>query len=173
MTRLDLILEDYYYLECLERIQAYEEDRQFCRHDLQHFLDVARIAYILLLETRQINTVSGANDVSLRKFRDVVYASGLLHDIGRWREYETGEDHAAVSSELAVEILERTGFNQTEIKEITTGISEHRRIAENMSLLGKNLYQADKLARQCGRCRAGKECYKFTEMASMNKGLFY
>ena len=35
----------------LTKTQQAEEDREFCKHDLQHFVDVARITYILLLES--------------------------------------------------------------------------------------------------------------------------
>lgn len=173
MTRLEKILNDCFYLECLENIELREENRQFCRHNLQHFLDVARLAYIFHLENGQIDKIRDESDLSIRSAREVVYAAGLLHDIGRWREYETGEDHAAVSAELAVEILARAGFNQNEIGLITSGISEHRRNANGMSVLGQNLYKADKLSRQCYQCLAGIQCYKLAEMELIRKGLFY
>ncbi|MDE6895781.1 MAG: HD domain-containing protein, partial [Lachnospiraceae bacterium] len=48
-----------------------EKDRIFCRHSIEHLLDVARIMYIYNLEDG-----CGLN-------RELIYAAALLHDIGR------------------------------------------------------------------------------------------
>ena len=50
MQRIDAILHDEKFCYGLERIVALEHDRIFCRHDLSHLLDVARIAWIMVLE---------------------------------------------------------------------------------------------------------------------------
>lgn len=50
MERVDKILQNSFYRECLVKISDWEEKRQFCRHDSNHFLNVARIAYIINLE---------------------------------------------------------------------------------------------------------------------------
>ena len=46
-----------------------EKERIFCRHGMEHLLDVARIAYITNLEE------------GLGIEKDVIYAAGLLHDV--------------------------------------------------------------------------------------------
>ena len=76
MERIQKIWEHPLYQQCLSRIRALEENRIFCRHTPEHFLDVARLAWIQVLEQ--------GLDVS----RPVVYGAALLHDIGRFRQYE-------------------------------------------------------------------------------------
>ena len=50
MKKVDEILNNSLYKESLEKLLKYEEKREFCRHDLKHFIDMARIAYIMVLE---------------------------------------------------------------------------------------------------------------------------
>ena len=50
MERVNRILEHDGYQECLRKNETAEKDRRFCRHDMAHFLDVARIAWILNLQ---------------------------------------------------------------------------------------------------------------------------
>ena len=50
MDRIDKILKHNLFLENLQKIEAAEADRCFCRHDMAHFLDVARIGMIINLE---------------------------------------------------------------------------------------------------------------------------
>jgi len=46
----------------------------------------------------------------------MAYSAGLLHDIGRWKEYQGEGDHAGHSAALAESILERAGFKPSEQK---------------------------------------------------------
>ena len=78
VDRADQILFHPKYQYALEQIEKWEKERQFCRHGIGHFLDVARLTYIHCLEA--------GVDVG----KDVVYAAALLHDIGRYRQYEAG-----------------------------------------------------------------------------------
>ena len=71
MNRVDLILEHPKYQEYLDKIKQAEEKRIFCLHNMNHFLDVARIAYIMNLE----------EELGIAK--EIIYATALLHDIGR------------------------------------------------------------------------------------------
>jgi uncharacterized protein len=114
------------------------------------------------------NNLSGAQAA-----KEVVYAAGILHDIGRWRQYETGEDHSVIGAELAAEILERTNFTPQEIRVITRAIREHRSQREGMSTLGELLYRADNLSRACHECSAKNKCYKFSTMETGNLVLIY
>ncbi|HWI54752.1 MAG TPA: HD domain-containing protein [Desulfobacteria bacterium] len=173
MIRVEAILRDSRYQEHIKKNMIEETDRKFCRHNFQHLVDVARITYILLLEAGDINRFMDENCFAPDVAKEIVYASALLHDIGRWREYETGEDHALVSAQLAVEILCEAGFNDKEINIICTGIREHRRTCENASLLGELLNRADNLSRLCLQCQAGDECYKLETMETGRRFLIY
>ena len=67
--RIDKILQNDWFQEYLGKNMAAEAERCFCRHDMVHFLDVARIGMILNLKEGQ-----GIDE-------EVIYAAGLLHDI--------------------------------------------------------------------------------------------
>ncbi len=173
MDRLDRILKDELYRRYLDKNTAAEQDRKFCGHSFQHLVDVARIAYILLLETGDIRQFMEKNDFNLRLAREIIYTAALLHDIGRWKEYFDGEDHATASAILGEELLQKHGFSEKEIEIITAGIREHRRLPKNKSLLGKYLHRADRLSRQCTRCEASGECYKISQMETGSVEIIY
>ncbi len=174
MYRVDKIFHDPWYIKCIERNALCEKNRRFCRHDLQHMLDVARITYILFLEGTGGGKMAAAPElecpVPLNK--EVIYAAGLLHDIARWHEYETGEDHAAAGARMAGPVLDRAGFDMVEKDLITTAIKEHRTGGRKASLLGRYLCKADDLSRPCSRCQARRECYKIDRMPAAG-GLLY
>jgi len=146
--RINRILRNFDFIAYEEKNRKAETHRIYCRHDLSHFLDVARAAYILNLEKR------------LGIDQEMIYAAGLLHDIGRWMEYETGIDHAAASKELAAGILKRCGFSEEEIGELLSAIEGHR-AAKVSSPLGDLLYEADKQSRNCVSCGARISCKRF------------
>ncbi|PKM81405.1 MAG: phosphohydrolase [Firmicutes bacterium HGW-Firmicutes-14] len=173
MTRLEAVLEDPLFKEYLLKNNKNETERKFCRHTFQHYLDVARITYILILESGNITAFMEENDLNRKLAKELIYTAAILHDIGRWREYETGEDHSLVGAELAEGILERAGFNEKEKSIITSGIREHRRGVPDRSLLGKYLHRADGLSRLCTRCEARDECFKVEEMETGRKPLIY
>ena len=50
MIRIEQIMAHPLYIESMAGIQDAERDRIFCRHGLEHCLDVARILYIIVLE---------------------------------------------------------------------------------------------------------------------------
>lgn len=147
MDRVNRILEHPLYRECLRKIDEWEKGRIFCGHDSGHLLHVARIAMLLNLEKK----------AGLEK--EAVYAAALLHDVGRFVEYECGEDHSIASAKIAPGILREAGFLEAEIAEITDAIRNHRnkQVAGEENLRGI-LYRADKLSRDCYFCEAQKEC---------------
>ena len=147
MNRVNLILENSKYQEYIDKIKQAEEDRIFCLHNMSHFMDVARIAYSINLEE------------GLGLSKEWIYATALLHDIGRFKQYEDGTSHELGSAELAPEILAETGFEEQEQEEILKAIKEHRNkeIAKEKSLAGI-IYRADKLSRPCFACEAEKQC---------------
>jgi uncharacterized protein len=151
MARVNMLLEHGDYIRYLRKIDGLEEERRFCKHGFEHGLNVARIAYSYMLEI---------GETCLAK--EGIYAAALLHDIGRWVEYETGEDHAEASARLALPLLEACSFTPEEIQLIIKGIREHRLHHEgNLTLLGEALALADDWARDCGHCSAQNQCHKF------------
>ena len=78
MERFQKIVWHEKYKETYERLQQLEIDRKFCGHDIEHFLSVARISYLMILEKR------------LPVSKDIIYATALLHDLGRADQYEKG-----------------------------------------------------------------------------------
>ncbi len=147
MERVNNILGNRSYKEYLGKNMMAEEDRRFCHHDMGHFLDVARLAMIFNLK----------QGLSLPE--ELIYAAALLHDIGRWRQYEDGTPHEEASAFLAPEILSESGFSAEESEQIISAIRNHRNAAvrDEQSLDGL-LYRADKMSRSCFCCPAEKEC---------------
>ena len=147
MDRIDNILRHHLFLKHLGENNAAEADRRFCRHNMEHFLDVARIGWIMVLEE------------GLAVSKELLYAAALLHDIGRFRQYEEKIPHEVAGVELASRILCDCAFTQDEQREILDAISGHRSKTENTrSLLGKVLYRADKASRPCFSCGAIGDC---------------
>lgn len=149
MNNIDAIMSNKLYKESLEKLSEYERDREFCNHTIEHFIDVSRIAYIMVLEEK------------LSVSKEIIYAIGLLHDIGRVRQYEEGIHHDIASVEMSIEILKETNFTEYEIDTILNGIANHRKESDNK--LEEIIYKADKISRQCFNCKAEKECYWSSE----------
>lgn len=147
-TQIDAIINHPKYKTYYFKIQDHEVNRSTCKHDIGHFLDVARIAYILNFE----------NQLGLSK--TIIYATALLHDIGRFEQYERGIEHEISSASLCLEILEDTGFSKSEIHQIQTAIINHRNmdIKDEPSLRGI-IYRADKASRPCHSCLVQEVCH--------------
>ena len=145
MKNIDIIFNNVQYRNALKSLKEYEKDREFCNHTIEHFIDVARIAYIMVL------------DENLNISKEVIYAIGLLHDIGRVKQYEEGISHDIASVEMSKEILKETNFTADEINIILSGIASHRK--ESDKRLEEIIYKADKLSRQCFNCKVKRECY--------------
>ena len=145
MDNIGVIMNNKLYKEALKKLSEYERDREFCNHTIEHFIDVSRIAYIMVLEE------------GLKVSKDVIYAIGLLHDIGRVKQYEEGIHHDIASVDMSREILKETSFTEEEVKIILNGIANHRKESDNK--LEEIIYRADKLSRQCFSCKAENECY--------------
>ena len=157
MERVNSLLfhEDYQFW-IIENNKA-EVGREFCRHGLEHAFDVARIAYSIWLD-------NNGNPVA----KDIVYAAALLHDAGKWMEYDDESlDHAEVSAEMAETILEDVGYHPAVVAEIAKAIRAHR--TAGAEGLGGILYQADKLSRPCFLCPAADKC----KWEKKNEGLVY
>ena len=107
MKRIDQILSHPVFREQFALLQEAEKDRIFCRHTMEHFLDVARLMYIYNLEDQ-----AGFS-------KEMIYAAGLLHDIGRYEQMEKGTPHHLAGARLAERILTDCDFSLTEQKSLS------------------------------------------------------
>lgn len=145
MERLSCILNDEKYTQYLETINENEKQRIFCRHGLQHFLDVARISYIINLE----------EDLGYSK--ELIYVASFLHDIGRGAPPDILEDHEKVSWNIAEKLLNKYDFSDDEKNLLKEAILGHRK--DEQSGFANLIFRGDKLSRDCYVCKAEKECY--------------
>ncbi len=147
MNRIDKILQHDLFLYHLNANNTAEADRRFCRHNMVHFLDVARIGTIISLEEGM--------DID----REWIYAAALLHDMGKHIQYEDGTPHEQASGKIAPDILKDCGFDEKETDVIVEAILAHREVASagEKNLKGI-LYRADKASRACFGCEAEADC---------------
>lgn len=168
MLEIEYIRNHPLYQNCYMRLQKAEKERKFCCHTMEHFLDVARIAWILNLE----------QDLKIRK--PVIYSMALLHDIGKYRQYEEGYPHEKASAEIAeilFQELPKGSFSEEEEHAILHAIQNHRvqridwiKQKENLDLsqaLECLLYTADKKSRACYSCPSEQECNWTIEKKNM------
>ncbi|MBQ3426408.1 MAG: HD domain-containing protein [Clostridia bacterium] len=142
MDRVNEIYLHPIYQGRIKKIAYAERNRKFCRHDLTHSLDVARIGRIIILED--------GLDIDIELF----YAAALLHDAGRY----SGIPHNESGAALAAELMPLCGFSDSETQLVCQAIREHR-VDENASDFSRVLYTADKRSRNCFCCTAADECY--------------
>lgn len=147
MERVNLIYQHPTFIDCCLKIEEWEENRIFCRHNREHFLDVARLAMIFNLE----------DNYGIKK--SIIYAAALLHDIGRHLQYESEIPHEKASAHIAPDILKECGYSIEEVNKIVEAILYHRdqNIKDEKNLKGL-LYRADKASRSCFWCKAEGEC---------------
>ena len=142
MQRCNKIYNHPLYKEQLEKIIHLERDRKFCLHNLEHALDVARIAYIHVLE----------NGLDIPK--ELIYTAALLHDAGRY----SGIPHNESGAALARKIMPDCDFTNEEIELVSDAILGHRD-TKHLTDFSAVLYDADKKSRLCFKCDAYEECY--------------
>ncbi|NLA69781.1 MAG: HD domain-containing protein [Clostridiales bacterium] len=149
MQRVQKIYRSDAFQHNLEENRKAEVDRRLCKHDMRHFLDVARLAYIFSLER------------GYEIPKEMIYATALLHDIGKHCQYKEGIPHEVASAKLAEPILIGAGFSELEKDEILAAISAHRsaeKMRESKSFLAEVIYDGDKKSRSCYDCEAKDEC---------------
>lgn len=154
MNKINEILHNEKYIRYLKELYELEQDRIFCRHTIEHFLDVSRIAYIKVLEN------------NLNYSKDIIYAIGLLHDIGRVLQYNEGIPHDEGSVIIARDILSETSYTEEEIDVILSAIDSHRQ--KTNGELESIIYSSDKESRNCFMCPAEKECYWSKDKKNFN-----
>ena len=149
MKNIDRIINHPLFIMSMKKIHDYEIDRVFCCHGIEHSLDVARVAYITNLEQ------------NLGFQKEMIYAAALLHDIGRWRQYEKNIPHEEAGAALAADILEDTAFSKEAIGQILAAIGSHREKMEmETDRFAYLLYESDKKSRICWLCEGQDTCYR-------------
>lgn len=133
------------YREKMQKLGELERERIFCKHGIDHSLDVARIALIVCMER------------GVPAEPDLIYSAALLHDIGRCEEYVSGIPHDVAGLEIAGKILDETGCGENMKAEILELIAGHR-AAEGENVLVEIFCTADKKSRLCFCCSAQNEC---------------
>lgn len=156
MCNYNKILKNNMFLNALIENEKAEKNRLFCLHNINHFLDTARIAYILSLE----------NNLKIPK--DNIYAASLLHDIGRFKQYNEGVNHVEASIILTKEILNDCGYRKNDVDDIIIAIRNHGKKNNEVKSLSDIIYLADKLSRNCFLCNAINECYWKDEEKNMD-----
>ena len=144
LKNTNLLYQNQDYQNYLSKISNCEKQRKFCCHDVPHFLSVAHIASIKTIEA------------GLNFSRDLIYTTALLHDIGRFVQYEDKTPHEIASHQLAMPLLETLDFTDDENKLILDAILNHRNPeAQGFSQI---FYESDKLSRACYSCPVEQEC---------------
>ncbi|MBC2582934.1 HD domain-containing protein [Clostridium sp. DJ247] len=146
MNRVNAIINNPKFKKYIAKNEEHEVNREFCHHDMQHFLDVARLAYIMVLERK------------LTINKEIIYGAAMLHDIGRWMQYEEDISHDLASYKLSKEILIESGYNNDEIEVILSAILKHRKKDDNENSFNYIFYISDKLSRKCFLCKAANKC---------------
>ena len=145
MERVDRICRHPLWRRCLAVIAEQEQNRPYCRHNIAHLTDVARLAWIENLE-RGLG-VPGA----------LIYAAALVHDLGR--AGTDGSAHEQAGLAPAREILDGCGFTPSERDAVLEAVSRHRDPEtarhDNLAAL---LYRADKASRLCLFCPSEPDC---------------
>ena len=155
MERFQKIVCHETYKQTYEKLQELEKDREFCGHDMEHFLSVARISYLMVLEK------------NLDIPKDIIYATAFLHDMGRADQYEKGISHDEAGAILAEEILKDCGYTAAERKIMVDTILNHRDVEEKEDSFAAIFYRADKLSRDCIGRKRRKTAGIFTRRDTM------
>lgn len=146
LNRSNLILKNDKFLKAYKSISVAEATRQFCNHNIEHLLSVARIMYIRDSEINESQTN-----------KDIIYALALLHDIGRAKQYEMKMDHNKAGGIIAKSILIDCQFDNVEIKLISDAIVNHNN-PDAIGYLSQLLQYADHKSRNCFLCDVSNEC---------------
>lgn len=140
------LLQETDYLLQLKKLEQLEAERVFCRHGLSHVLDVARIAWIQVLEKQ------------MPVEKETVYLTALLHDMGRLREYQEGIPHHEAGTAMARDYLEQIGYPEEKQDMVLTAIGEHRNKDRASEDFVRIIQRADNQSRNCFFCEAAEAC---------------
>ena len=93
--------------------------------------------------------------------KDQFYVTGLLHDIGRVAQYETGEHHSEAGMRIAKELLSEISYPAEWMAETLQIVGVHHGRKEEKDESGSMEYyirRADHLSRNCFLCDAADSC---------------
>lgn len=158
MKYVSRLLADPEFERIQREIRAREQNRIYCHHELSHALDVCRLAWILYLEAHAGAPLEAAE---LMRQKELFYVTGLLHDIGRACQYETGEHHESAGVRIARNILQRIDYPREWMAETLAVVGEHHGRSEEImkaDTLAYYIRRADHLSRNCFFCEAAKTC---------------
>ena len=99
--------------------------------------------------------------VNLQEKKDQFYVTGLLHDIGRVAQYETGEHHSEAGMRIAEQLLSEIGYPVEWMTETLQIVGVHHGREEEKDESGSMEYyirRADHLSRNCFLCEAADSC---------------
>lgn len=99
--------------------------------------------------------------VNLQEKKDQFYVTGLLHDIGRVAQYETGEHHSEAGMRIAKQLLSEIGYPAEWMSETLQIVGVHHGREEEKEETGIMEYyirRADHLSRNCFLCEAADSC---------------
>lgn len=159
------MLNTQLYQSKLQKLCQYEEDRRYCRHDLEHFREVGRIAGIV------------ARNNKLDFSQDLIDTCALLHDMGRVEQYESGISHDKASVAFAREILFYLKCDEPYIQTVCEAIAGHSnrycageryKKAEELRSLGEIISYGDQFSRKCYVCQAASRC-KWTKAEKIDR----
>ena len=137
------ILKNSKYKSYYKKLKHAEMDRIFCKHDIEHSIDMAKLCMFYCKK----------NNVPYNS--DVIYSAALLHDIGRAIQ---GGDHEKHSADIAMSILEEIQCSSSEIDQILSLISKHRDFSQEINTVESLFALADKKSRKCYECKAQDAC---------------
>lgn len=146
MRKCSRILKHEKFRKILSLLAEAEKDRIYCRHGIEHLMDVARAAYIISLE----------NKLNIPK--EIIYGAALMHDIGRYDQYTRGIHHHLSGAAIAAEILPECGFDAEETEQIVNAVRCHRNKTARTETLNDVIAAADKQTRMCMICGASDTC---------------
>ncbi len=164
MEYTDRLLVNERFLRVQREIREDEAERIYCRHEIEHGLDVCRIAWIMYLEDVISDNTVGKNTIRFSggdSAKDRFYVTGLLHDVGRSLQYRTGEHHSTAGEKLAGQILKEIGYPEKWIRETVDFIRDHhgrQNVYTDKTAVGYYIERADQLSRNCFCCPAAATC---------------
>lgn len=150
-----ILINETYRTE-LDKLRELEKDRVFCGHDIEHFLDVARITMIICTEK------------GIDVMPDLIYSASLLHDIGRSREYTENVPHHMAGMEIAEKILDEVNCCEDMKKKILSLVLNHSNRENEKDSLESIFYTADKKSRLCFACKSRNICNWQKDKKNMN-----
>ncbi|MCI9082680.1 MAG: HD domain-containing protein [Lachnospiraceae bacterium] len=153
MRYVERLLQDIEYVTLVKKQEEAEADRRFCRHGLSHFLDVARIAWIMCFEeaAEEHRMLDGWE-------KEQIYLTALLHDLGRLAERKEGIPHHQAGADLAKYFLKKIDWPLDKQQEILNAIQGHRGEEKLNNEFTNLIKKADNKSRNCFFCDMQEAC---------------